>query len=292
MTWGYLDVGSSVVRTMIGNAITCEAALAARDAGSRKLLGFGAAAEQIAMHFEGSIEFEYPVLDPKNPYADTVAYLRYFKEKFAEVTRCVIAVDDLEPETSLFQSVGFINASFIPVMTAINAFVENPKDALLIHSGAKRTTLALFDHKEIKCYRSLLWGGNDFDCKIRQEMMRRHGLLIGPDTARRVKESIGQTEPCMIHALDAVTNIPRRFAANPVEFSHLFTDDFALLNDAIRSILESNRNVKNIIATGGNAQSHLLINAIRSTNELSVLTCQDGPNAVLFGMAKIIGDRP
>ncbi len=156
--------------------------------------------------------------------------------------------------------------------------VTEARGSLIVDIGGGTTEIAVLSLAGSVVSTSLRIAGDEMDEAIQNHMRRHHNLLVGEQTAERVKLTIGSAWPMdqelsmEVKGRDSVTGLPRRTTATSIEIREALSHPVRLICEAIRGILEE------------------------APPEISADLCDSGitlvgGSALLYGMDKAIGDH-
>ena len=122
--------------------------------------------------------------------------------------------------------------------------VAEPVASMIVDIGGGTTEVAVISMGGIVTGESIRVAGNEFDEAIIQHMKRNFNLLIGDNTAERIKLEIGsacalQQELSMeVRGRDTVANLPRHTTITSEEIRNALKDPIQSITDAIKMTLE------------------------------------------------------
>ena len=135
---------------------------------------------------------------------------------------------------------------FEPMAAAIGVGlpVAEPVASLIVDIGGGTTEVAVISMGGIVTGESIRVAGNEFDEAIIQYMKRNYNLLIGENTAERIKIQVGsacqlQQELSMeVKGRDTVANMPRHTTITSEEIRKALKEPVQSIVDAIKMTLE------------------------------------------------------
>ena len=122
--------------------------------------------------------------------------------------------------------------------------VTEARGSLIVDIGGGTTEIAVLSLAGAVVSTSLRVAGDDMDEAIVQHLRRQHNLLIGEQTAERIKLTIGSAYPMEqelsmeVKGRDSVTGLPRRSSVTSLEIREALTHPVRQICDAVRGILE------------------------------------------------------
>jgi rod shape-determining protein MreB and related proteins len=122
--------------------------------------------------------------------------------------------------------------------------VTEARGSLIVDIGGGTTEIAVLALAGMVTATSLRIAGDELDEAIVNHLRRQHNLLIGEQTAERIKLTIGsawplETELSMeVKGRDSVTGLPRRSTVTSIEIREALQHPVRLICEAIRGVLE------------------------------------------------------
>jgi rod shape-determining protein MreB len=155
--------------------------------------------------------------------------------------------------------------------------VTEAHGSLIVDIGGGTTEIAVLALAGMVVSTSLRIAGDEFDEAIINHLRRQHNLLIGEQTAERVKLTIGSAWPMEqelsmeVKGRDSITGLPRRTTVTSIEIRDAFSHPVRQICDAVRGVLEE------------------------APPEISADLCDSGVTicgggALLYGIGEAIGD--
>ena len=122
--------------------------------------------------------------------------------------------------------------------------VTEARGSLIVDIGGGTSEIAVLSLAGAVVSTSLRVAGDEMDEAIVSHLRRHHNLLIGEQSAERIKLTIGSAWPMEqelsmeVKGRDSVTGLPRRTTVTSVEIRESLSHPVRLICDAIRSTLE------------------------------------------------------
>lgn len=122
--------------------------------------------------------------------------------------------------------------------------IEEPTAQMVVDVGGGTTEIAVLSLADMVASESLRVAGDDMDDAIIGHLKRHHSLLIGEQTAERIKIQIGSAFPLEeeleteVRGRDAVTGLPRSVIVSSEEIREALREPVHMITAAIRSVLE------------------------------------------------------
>lgn len=122
--------------------------------------------------------------------------------------------------------------------------VTEARGSLIVDIGGGTTEIAVLSLAGSVVATSLRIAGDDMDEAIVSHLRRHHNLLIGEQSAERIKLTIGSAWPMEqelsmeVKGRDSITGLPRRTTVTSIEIRESLAHPVRLICEAIRGILE------------------------------------------------------
>jgi len=122
--------------------------------------------------------------------------------------------------------------------------VTEPRGSLIVDIGGGTTEIAVLALAGMVCSTSLRIAGDEFDEAIVSHMRRHHNLLIGEQSAEKIKLTIGSAWPMQqelsmpVKGRDSITGLPRKVDVTSIEIREALSHPVRLICESVRAILE------------------------------------------------------
>jgi rod shape-determining protein MreB len=301
--------------------VCCEPSVVAvqKDArGQKKVLAVGKEAKQMLGRTPGHIQAVRPLRD--GVIADfeiTEAMLRYFINRVhprramlvkPRIIVCVpFGITEVEKRAvrESAESAGAREVHLIeePMAAAIGAGlpITEPTGSMVVDIGGGTTEVAIISLAGIVYSQSVRVGGDKMDDAVVQYMKRKYNLLIGEQTAERIKLVIGNAYPTSevvtmeVKGRDLVAGVPKTLVINSDEIRDAMSEPINAIVEAAMLALERTPPElsadivdKGIVLTGGGALLRNLDVLLREETGLPVMVCDDPISAVVLGSGKAL----
>jgi len=274
----------------------------------------GFAAKDMLGKTPGAISAIRPLKDGViSDFAVTEAMLSYFIRKVNSTTRIfgprvVIAIPSgitsvekqavKESARHAGARKGHVYLVEEPLAAAIGAGlpVAEPTASMIVDIGGGTSEIAIISLGAIAECESLRLAGDDFDDAITNYMKRAHGMLIGEQTAERIKIEIGSAAPSGpemkmdVRGRDIKTGLPRKVEVTSQEIREALSEPVQLIADAVVRVLERAKPelaadlVDNgIVLAGGGALLRGLDKVLNTSTGLDVRIADDPLTCVARG---------
>lgn len=321
-----IDLGTATTLIYVKGRgiVSCEPSVVAvqTDASGRHrdLLKVGKEAKEMLGRTPGSVQAVRPLRD--GVIADfeiTEAMLKYFIKRALNGRRllaprvviCVpFGITEVEKRAvkESAEGAGAREVYLIeePMAAAIGAGlpITEPSGNMVVDIGGGTTEVAVISLTGIVYSQSVRVGGDKMDEAIVAYMKRKYNLLIGEQTAERLKSTIGNAHPTDevltmdVKGRDMVAGVPKTVLVNGDEIREALSEPISAILEAVMTALERTPPElsadivdKGIILTGGGAQLRNLDALIREETGLPVMVSDDPVSAVVLGSGKTL-DHP
>lgn len=133
-----------------------------------------------------------------------------------------------------------------PVAAAIgaNVTISAPVGNLIVDIGGGTTEVAIISLGGIVAQNSVRIGGNKIDQSIGDFIRKKYGLIIGDQTAEKIKKQIGSAMPLnkqltmQVRGRDVVSGLPKTVKLNSSEITQAIGEVLEEIILAVKSVLE------------------------------------------------------
>jgi rod shape-determining protein MreB len=190
-----------------------------------------------------------------------------------------------------------------PIAAAIGVGlpVDTPTGNMVVDIGGGTTEIAVIALNGIVTKTSIRTGGDEMDDAIMNYAKKAYNMLIGEQTAERIKIEIGSAFPLPeemdmeIKGRDLVRGIPRTLRVSSVEIREALQEPVGQIVNALRECLERTPPElaadivdRGIFMTGGGALLRGLDLLMREVTNLNIRVAQDPLTCVVLGAGKIL----
>ena len=317
-----IDLGTATTLIYVKGRgiVSCEPSVVAvqRDPrGGKKVLAVGKDAKEMLGRTPGSIHAVRPLRD--GVIADfeiTEAMLRYFIARAhnrrtlvkPRIIICVpFGITEVEKRAvkESAEGAGAREVYLIeePMAAAIGAGlpITEPSGNMVVDIGGGTTEVAVISLAGIVYSQSVRVGGDKMDEAIVAYMKRKYNLLVGEQSAERVKCTIGNAHPAEepmtmeVKGRDLVAGVPKTVLVNGDEIRDALSEPINAIVDAVMTALERTPAElsadivdKGIVLTGGGALLRNLDVLLREETGLPVMVSDDPVSAVVLGSGKTL----
>ncbi|MEM7449160.1 MAG: rod shape-determining protein [Myxococcota bacterium] len=300
--------------------VSCEPSVVAvqRDQrGGKRVLAVGREAKEMLGRTPGNIMAVRPLRD--GVIADfeiTEAMLRYFIQRAhtrkplsrPRIIICVpFGITEVEKRAvkESAEGAGAREVFLIeePMAAAIGAGlpITEPSGNMVVDIGGGTTEVAVISLAGIVYSQSVRVGGDKMDEAIVGYMKRKYNLLIGDQSAERVKCTIGNAYPgdavetMEVKGRDLVAGVPKTVVVNGDEIRDALSEPINAIIEAVMTALERTPPElsadivdKGVVLTGGGAQLSSLDVLLREETGLPVMVSDEPVSAVVLGSGKTL----
>jgi len=190
-----------------------------------------------------------------------------------------------------------------PMAAAIGAGlpITEPSGNMVVDIGGGTTEVAVISLAGIVYSQSVRVGGDKMDEAIIAYLKRKYNLLIGEQSAERVKCTIGsahtdgESDTMEVKGRDMVAGVPKTVVVNADEIRDALTEPINSITEAVMMALERTPPElsadivdKGIVLTGGGALLKNLDVLLREETGLPVMVSDDPISAVVLGSGKAL----
>lgn len=179
--------------------------------------------------------------------------------------------------------------------------IRDPEGSMICDIGGGTTEVALMSLAGIVQGQSVRVGGDAIDESIVNFLKNAHSMLIGHNTAERIKIGIGSAVPLeqelemTVKGLDQVTGLPKKVNVTSEEVREALMDPVTSIVDAIKSTLEQSPPElaadlvdRGIMMAGGSSQLRGLDLMVEERTGLPVKRAEDPLTCVARGTGVVL----
>jgi rod shape-determining protein MreB len=292
-----------------------EPSVVAVERGTKKVMAVGAEAKRMLWKTPGNIIAIRPMRD--GVIADlesTEKMIRYFISKVLPryrfikprmvigIPSCITEVEKRAVEESAYKAgareVMVIEESLAAAIGADIPIFE-PAGHMICDIGGGTTEISVISLGGMVVTNAIRLGGDEFDESIIKHVRNAHNLIIGEQTAERLKIEIGNASPdktiekVEIKGTDAITGLPRRLEIDSVEVREALKDPITQIIDEIKTTLgqtppELAADIveRGIVMTGGGSLLKGLPKLISKETGVPVILAERPLDCVALGAGK------
>lgn len=181
--------------------------------------------------------------------------------------------------------------------------ITEPSGNMVVDIGGGTSDVAVISMAGIVYSRSIRLGGDELDKSIINHIKRSYNLLIGEQTAERIKIQIGSAYPLEeeltmeIKGRDLVEGVPKTVTITDREIRDALAEPVNTIVEAVRMALERTPPElsadfidKGIVLTGGGALLRNLDVRLREETGVPVAITEDPLSSVVLGVGRILDD--
>lgn len=249
-------------------------------------------------------------------YEVTLEMLKLFIKKASAMTRIfkpIIAVcvpsgiTDVE-ERAVRDAVNQIGAGYTylieePLAAAIGAGVDimSPNARMVIDIGGGTTDIAVVSYGRVAFSESVRVGGDKFDEAIIRYVRRKHNLLIGEQTAEKVKREIGSVwqrdlpVTVEVKGRGVVEGMPKAVKLSSAEMVTALEEPVTAIAEAVCSVIEKvppetlkDITENGIILTGGGSMLYGIDRLVANVTGIKTKVAENAISCVAIGTGKAL----
>ncbi|MEO9823210.1 MAG: rod shape-determining protein [Paracoccaceae bacterium] len=192
-----------------------------------------------------------------------------------------------------------------PIAAAIGAGmpITDPTGNMVVDIGGGTTEVAVLSLGDIVYARSVRVGGDRMDESIVSYLRRQHNLLIGEQTAERIKTTIGTArmpddgrgQSMEIRGRDLLNGVPKETEINQAQVAEALAEPVQQICEAVMTALEATPPDlaadivdRGVMLTGGGALLGELDLALREQTGLAISVADESLNCVALGTGKAL----
>ena len=291
-----------------------EPAVVAIDKNTGKVLQVGAAARNMLGRTPGNVVAVRPLREGViSDYEMTEKMLSQFFKRIVKyslvkprVVVCVPSGISEVEERAVYNAALEAGARRVylieePFAAALGAGLnlDMPIGRMVVDIGGGTTDIAVLTLNEIAVSTSIKIAGDTFDEYIITYMRRRHGLLIGNNTAEDVKITVGcvmerpEEASIAVKGRDLKTGLPREVMVTSSELLEVLRRPARAILDEILSVLEltspelvADLSKNGIILTGGGSQIWGMDRLIYERTEIPCMIADNADSCAALGCGK------
>jgi rod shape-determining protein MreB len=312
-----IDLGTCNTLIYIRNKgiVLNEPSVVAVERGTKKVVAVGVDAKRMLWKTPGNIITIRPMRD--GVIADleaTEKMIRHFISRVLPryrlikprmvigIPSCITEVERRAVEESAYKTgareVHVIEESLAAAIGA-DIPINEPAGHMICDIGGGTTEISVISLGGMVVTNAIRLGGDEFDEAIIKHVRGIHNLIIGEQTAERLKIEIGNAAPdktiekVEVRGTDAITGLPRRLEIDSMEVREALKDPIAQIIDEIKSTmgqtppeLAADIGERGIVMTGGGSLLKGLDKLISSEIGVPVFIAEQPLDCVALGAGK------
>jgi rod shape-determining protein MreB len=180
--------------------------------------------------------------------------------------------------------------------------IDKPAGNMVVDIGGGTTEIAVIALNGIVTETSIRIGGDEMDEAIMRHVKTEHSMLIGEQTAERIKIAIGAAKPMSdvefeVKGRDLVNGVPRTERITQEEVVDALKEPIEQIVDALKLALEKTPPElagdivdKGILMTGGGSLLRGLDERLRNATGLPIYVVDDPLRSVVLGAYRVLED--
>jgi rod shape-determining protein MreB len=194
----------------------------------------------------------------------------------------------------------FLIAEPIAAAIGVGLPIDKPAGNMIIDIGGGTTEIAVIALNGIVDVTTIRIGGDEMDESIMQHIKRNYGILIGEQTAERIKISIGAAQvkgdvEYEVKGRDLVKGVPRIVKISQREVVEALQEPISQIIEALKLSLEKTPPElaadivdKGILMTGGGSMLSGFDELLRQETSLPIYVVEDPLKSVVLGAYKAL----
>jgi rod shape-determining protein MreB len=194
----------------------------------------------------------------------------------------------------------FLIAEPIAAAIGVGLPIDKPAGNMIIDIGGGTTEIAVIALNGIVDVTTIRIGGDEMDEAIMQHIKRNYGVLIGEQTAERIKISIGAAQvkgddEYEVRGRDLVKGVPRIVKVSQREVVEALQEPISQIIEALKLSLEKTPPElaadivdKGILMTGGGSMLSGFDELLRQETNLPIYVVEDPLKSVVLGAYKAL----
>ena len=190
-----------------------------------------------------------------------------------------------------------------PIAAAIGADlpIQKPQGNLIMDIGGGTTEIAIISLSHIVVHSSIRVGGDKMDEAIVTYLRKRNNILVGIQTAEKIKIEIGSAYPLEkeltmeVRGRDIITGYPITVEISSEEIREALSETIQSMIDAVKRLFEKTAPElaadiaeRGLILTGGGANLKRIDKKIQETVDLPVHIISESLTCVLKGCGRVL----
>ncbi len=311
-----IDLGTSnVVIYAEGKGVVLrEPSVVAVDRNSGKVLQVGAAARNMLGRTPGNVVAIHPLRDGViSDYEMTAKMLTQMIRSLIRGSlikpRAVICVPsgitEVE-ERAVYQAAMEAGARRVyliesPLAAALGAQldIDGPDGHMVVDIGGGTTDVAVLSMNGVSASASVKVAGDTFDYDIIRFVRRRHGILIGENTAEEIKMTVGcvyerpEEQSIPVKGRDLKNGLPREVTVTSTEIFDALKRSARQITDEVLTVLEQSQpelvadiSHNGIVLTGGGSRLWGFDQLLAERTGIRCTVADDAESCVAYGCGK------
>ena len=316
-----IDLGTANTLVFVKNKgiVLNEPSIVAIDKDNKRILAVGTEAKKMVGRTPGNIVAIRPLKDGVIADFDTTErMLRYFIQKVHKnmaiarprIVICVpsgITAVEKKAVVEATEAAGARAAYIIeePLAAAIGSDlpIDEPTGSMIVDIGGGTSEVAVISLGGIVAYQSLRIGGDEMDEAIIYYLKKENNLLVGENTAERIKMEIGSAFPLEneekmeVNGRDLVAGLPKTIIITSQQVRAALEKTLSDIINAIVEVLDdtppelaSDIMKRGIVLSGGGALLKGMTERISRETHCPVYLAPDPLAAVALGAGKCVED--
>lgn len=295
--------------------VVTEPSVVAVEQGTKKVIAIGNDAKRMFHKEPGSIKAIRPLKEGVIADMDTTEkMIRYFVHKVMPrysfikprmvigIPSCITEVEQRAVNDAAIRAgAGDVKVVMESLAAAIGANIpiHDPAGNMVCDIGGGTSEVSVISLGDMVITDAIKIGGDKFDEAIMKHVKAVDNLIIGEQTAEKVKIDIGNVsndrtiEKTEIKGTDTITGLPRHLEIDSLEVREALKEPVLKIVNMIKEVLArtppelvSDIVERGIVMTGGGSKLKGLANLISQETRVPVIVAEDPMNCVAIGAGK------
>lgn len=314
-----IDLGTATTLVYVrGKGIVIrEPSVVAFDTNTGKTIAIGSEAAKMLGRTPAHIQAVRPMCDGViSDYLLTEEMIRYYIKKICGQMRtikprvmvCVPSITTDVEARAIVEAAASAGARRVylieePVAAAIgmNIDISRPHGVMITDIGGGTTDIAVISLGGVSVSNSVKVAGNKFDEAIARYIRRKYSVVVGDQTAEKIKLQIGCAWPkeemtyMDAKGLNVITGLPQIVNISSEEMREALAEPIMLIANTVHNVLENTPpeliadiSQDGILLTGGGALLDGLDQYLSKRTGIKVVIAEDAADCVVLGIGKAL----
>lgn len=176
--------------------------------------------------------------------------------------------------------------------------VDSSAGLVVVDIGGGKTEVSIISMGGIVISRSIKAAGNDFDNSIINYIKMKYGILIGSNSAERIKIGIGDKSIDVVRGRDLETGLPKSIKLSKSEIKEAVGLEMVKIVKLVSLVLDETPPElmedilkRGIVLVGNGAKIEGIVNLIELQTKICTSLIEDGGKSLIKGCGELIQNR-